>query len=85
MGNLKAPRLNAIEIEGRPAVFYSREDLTEGMVGEPIDGISGYTPQTAIEMMRNMVLYSGFGVRPGAAGATTKPTVKTSPKAPPAK
>ncbi|HET6249195.1 MAG TPA: DUF4159 domain-containing protein [Tepidisphaeraceae bacterium] len=64
VGKLKTPRLNGIQIGKRLAIFYSREDLTAGMVGEPVDGISGYTPQFATDIMRNIVLYAGFGDRP---------------------
>ena len=65
VGNLKGPRLDAIEQGGRPAIFFSREDLTAGLVGEPVDGIAGYSPQSATEIMRNIVLSSAFGKRPG--------------------
>ncbi len=65
VGKLKTPRLYGIDRSGRIGVFYSREDLTAGMVGEPVDGIAGYTPESATAIMRNIVLYSAFGVRPG--------------------
>ena len=64
VGNLKTPRLNAISVRGRPAVFLSRQDLTAGMVGEPVDGIRGYTPQSATDIMRNIVMFSCFSARP---------------------
>jgi hypothetical protein len=65
VGTLKLPRLNGIDLRGRTAVFFSRQDLSGGLVGEPVDGISGYSPASATELMRNIVLYAGFGVRPG--------------------
>jgi hypothetical protein len=34
----------------------SREDLSAGLVGEQIDGIVGYTPDTATDIMRNIIL-----------------------------
>jgi hypothetical protein len=58
IGALKAPRLRAIEVAGRPAVFFSREDLSAGIVGEPVDGILGYSPETATQIMRNIILFS---------------------------
>jgi hypothetical protein len=33
------------------------------MVGENVDGIYGYEPETATDLMRNMVLYAGFSHR----------------------
>jgi hypothetical protein len=63
VGSANAPRIRAIEHAGRVAVFYSREDLTEGMVGENVDGVYGYEPETATNLMRNMVLYAGFNHR----------------------
>ena len=53
-GKLNVPRLRAIVQNGRPAVFYSREDLTAGMVGEPVDGVMGYTPETATEILERL-------------------------------
>ena len=67
VGKLKTPRLFGIERGGRIAVFYSREDLTAGMVGEPVDGIAGYSPESATALMRNIVLYGALGIRPNAA------------------
>lgn len=64
VGALRGPRLKGIRVGGRISVFFSREDLTGGMVGEPIDGIDGYSPDSATRIMRNIVLYSAFGVKP---------------------
>ena len=46
----------AIQINGRIAIFYSREDLA-GLVGEPVDGVTGYTPASATELMTDIILY----------------------------
>ena len=62
VGTLNAPRLDGITMDNRLAVFYSREDLSAGMVGQPIDGVAGYTPESATDIMRNIVLYGGFGM-----------------------
>jgi hypothetical protein len=61
LGSLKGPRLRAIRVNSRPAVFLSREDLSGGLVGEAIDGIVGYEPATATEIMRNLVILGGLG------------------------
>ena len=57
--NGKLPRLKGIEVGGRTAVFFSREDLTAGMVGQSVDGIFGYAPETATAIMRKIVLHAG--------------------------
>ena len=54
-----APRLQGVEINGRLAVIYSAEDITCGLLGYPCYGLDGYTPQSAYELMRNIVLYAG--------------------------
>ena len=73
VGALKQPRIRGIEIGNRTAVFYSREDLSAGLVGQPVDGIIGYTPETATRIMRNILLYS--------AAATKPPATATAPAA----
>lgn len=75
VGDLKVPRVKAISIKGRLAVFYSREDLSAGLVGEPVNGILGYEPQSATEIMRNLVLYSS-----GIKLKTVAPASKSAKK-----
>lgn len=75
VGDLKVPRVKAISIKGRLAVFYSREDLSAGLVGEPVNGILGYEPQSATEIMRNLVLYSS-GIKLKAPAPASKPAKK---------
>jgi hypothetical protein len=58
-GNLRTPRLCGIPVAGgRIGIFYSRQDISGGLVGEPVDGIVGYDPKTATQLMTNMILYS---------------------------
>ena len=64
-GALKDPHVRGVDIGGRTSVFYSAEDLSAGMVGEPVDGILGYTPETATDIMRNILLYAT--VKPAGA------------------
>jgi hypothetical protein len=47
--------LRGIVLNGRLAVIYSPLDLTEGMVGEPVDGIVGYSPDTATRIVEAIV------------------------------
>jgi hypothetical protein len=56
-GSLRTPMLCAIEHDGRVAVLYSRQDLSTGLVGVPVDGVIGYDPETATDIMRNIILY----------------------------
>jgi hypothetical protein len=70
-GKLDAPRLQAHLVDGRPAVLYSREDLTEGMVGQAVDGVIGYSPETATDVVRSVLGY--------LAGPLKKPAPATKP------
>jgi Domain of unknown function (DUF4159) len=56
VGNFKGGRLRIMTLNNRPAVIYSREDLSAGMVGEPVDGIMGYDPASATAVMRSIIL-----------------------------
>lgn len=61
VGGLKSPRLKGVTVNGRLAVFLSREDLSGGLVGQPTDGILGYDPATATAIMRNLLTYAAGG------------------------
>ena len=56
ISHLTMPQLRGIQINGRTAIIYSREDLSAGLVGEPVDGITGYTPASATELMTDIIL-----------------------------
>jgi hypothetical protein len=58
VGNLKGGRLRGLKIKDRIAVIYSPEDLSVGLVGQPIDGINGYEPKTASALMANALLFA---------------------------
>jgi len=49
-------RLLGLQHGGRTALIFSREDLSAGMLGTDTDGIVGYAPATATEMVRSLVL-----------------------------
>ena len=67
-GRLNAPRVRGIKVPApggagmRTGVYYSAEDLSAGLVGQPVDGIMGYTPDRATAIVRNMILLAA-GVR----------------------
>lgn len=58
VGALKQPQVKGIMVGNRIGVFFSRDDLSAGLVGEPVDGIIGYSPETATAIMRNILLYA---------------------------
>jgi Domain of unknown function (DUF4159) len=55
---LKMPRLRAIERDGKIVAIFSPQDLSTGMVGEPVDGIVGYTPDCAMRLMVNAIVFA---------------------------
>ncbi len=57
-GSLNQPRLRLHELDGRPAIIYSPDDLTSGLVGHPVDGIQGYTPAAAQTLMAKSLLHA---------------------------
>jgi hypothetical protein len=54
----KHPQLLAVTLGNRFAVFFSRQDLSAGLVGQNVDGIIGYDPKTAADLMAAMLLYT---------------------------
>jgi hypothetical protein len=58
VGKANAPRLQALTVGGRAAVFVSREDLSTGLLGHSVDGILGYSPKSAAELMSRLLLYA---------------------------
>jgi hypothetical protein len=66
-------------------VIYSAEDLSTGLVGQQVDGINGYTPACATEIMRRLVLNlspANAPVDPNAPAATAAPTDAAAPASP---
>ena len=58
LGAIDVPQLRGITKDGRLAVIYSKEDLSVGLVGQPVDGIIGYSPQSATTLMTKALLYA---------------------------
>jgi len=82
LGKRKDPRLQAVFLKERPALIYSKQDLTAGLVGYPSLTCDGYdpgdarTPGSAYQLMRNIVLYAARSLpaEPTSAPAATVPT-----------
>lgn len=55
---MKTGRLRGIDVKGRPAVYFSAEDLSTALMGHPVDGVTGYTPQSAMQILKHIVLLS---------------------------
>ena len=49
------PRLVAVRDGERPAIIFSPDDLTAGLLGRPIHGVRGYKPEVAVELMLNLL------------------------------
>jgi len=65
ISNTRMPQLRGIMFGNRIGVIYSREDLSAGLVGAPVDGVIGYTPASATELMKNIILWAApKGVKP---------------------
>ncbi|HOD82776.1 MAG: hypothetical protein BWX88_05277 [Planctomycetes bacterium ADurb.Bin126] len=56
LGRTKLPNLKAVILKDRPAVLFSAEDLTFGLLGVNSFPVNGYTCESAFEIMRNIVL-----------------------------
>jgi hypothetical protein len=56
--SLHDPLLRGLTVGGRLAVFYSPQDVSVGLVGQPIDGVAGYVPDDATRVVANVVAYA---------------------------
>lgn len=55
VGSDKSCRLMAVTLNKRPAVYFSREDITAGLVGYPSLTADGYAPLTAYALLKGIV------------------------------
>jgi hypothetical protein len=51
------PRLRGASVNGKLVAILSNEDLSGGLVGYPTAGLNGYSPVSAIALMRNIILW----------------------------
>ena len=57
-GRSSTLRLQAATRDGRHMIIFSEDDVTSGLLGTDTWGISGYTPDYACSLARNILLYS---------------------------
>jgi hypothetical protein len=55
----RQPRLCGAEVDGRLAVVFSEQDITAALLGRSFGMSAGYRPDSAFEILRNVVLYAG--------------------------
>ena len=90
VGDLKGPRLKGIKVGSgasagdRVGVFFSAEDISGGLVGQPVDGIVGYDVGTATAVMRNILLYASVDGNVAALAAPAASAPKPAPDQKPA-
>ncbi|MBI5725327.1 MAG: DUF4159 domain-containing protein [Planctomycetes bacterium] len=73
-GGMKEPRLMAVLAGDRPKVIFSQEDIVAGLVGYPSYACDGYEPESAFNVMRNLVLYAATAPPlPAASAPATQP------------
>jgi hypothetical protein len=56
LGAQRGPLLEGVTINGRLAVYFSREDLVAGMMGFPSGTVDGYRPKEAYNIVRNILV-----------------------------
>jgi hypothetical protein len=75
-GKLNVPHLKAVRVGARPAILFSREDLSAGMLGTGVGGIIGYAPASATDLVRRIVLRAAAKEPAPAKIAATQPKGK---------
>ncbi|MHC4947663.1 MAG: DUF4159 domain-containing protein [Planctomycetota bacterium] len=60
-GPERTPRLRAIRVDGRPAVLFSREDLSHALLDQPCWGVVGYGPRSARDLLGNLIEFAASG------------------------
>jgi len=61
MGQVDFPRLLAMNVDDRPRILISSEDLTYAMLDQPVWGVFGYASDSAHRLMTNLLLYAMRG------------------------
>jgi len=56
VGGADAPMLKGIQLQSRWGVVYSPLDISAGQVGNDVDGVIGYSPESATALAEHLVL-----------------------------
>ncbi len=76
-GPSTAPRLRVLKVKDRMAVYFSRDDITCGLIGVMCHTIKGYSPSTSVDLVRNLVAMtakeSGQAIAGGGGTGTSGP------------
>ena len=73
LAGAKGPQLQGVTVGGKLAVVFSREDLTGGLVGYASFACDGYAPQTAYEILRNVMMTAAGGAGTPASAPAGEP------------
>lgn len=71
------PQLRGINIDGRLAIIFSEEDLSGGLVGQSVDGIAGYTVDSATSLMKSVLMFAN-AAQPAKPVAIAAPTTQAA-------
>lgn len=63
LGRLDTPQLHGFSEPSVGNVIYSKLDLCHGLLGVPVDGVSGYSPESATDVFRAMIRHSAQLIR----------------------
>lgn len=58
VGVSSSPRVRGSKVGSRYGLIYSGDDLSAGLVGNEVDGVRGYTPKAATEIMIRLLRYA---------------------------
>jgi hypothetical protein len=58
-GGINRPQLMGVRVGKRWAIIYSPYDISAGLVGRNVDGVNGYTPASATEIVRRILANAG--------------------------
>jgi hypothetical protein len=53
-----SPRLEAVYRHGRAVIIFSPDDISAALVGYPLWGLRGYTPEVARKIMTNLIYHA---------------------------
>ena len=72
MPGVRVPNLRVVAVGDRPAVIYSPEDITAGLIGYASSEVDGYQPDSAYRLMRNIIL-AAPRLSPPVPSSSTRP------------